>query len=273
MTRTDSPGPAPFDIAVVGLGILGVRHITAETTDVIRRCSRVFLVDATFGVEEHLRTLNPNVTSLLHLYGLGKPRLGSYQSMAAAVVSAAVEESPVCFATYGHPQMYCHPTALIRNAGKLLGLRVDVLAGVSSLDTLLIDVGYDISAHGLQIYDATDIVLRQRPLQNDVACVLWQTTTFADPTFRLAVPDAERLSRLRDHLLRFYPPEHRVFVVFSRTHPALEPVVTGHRLSHLAEALSSGPQSGTLFIPPVHSRPATDSQIIEVLRDAYQDGP
>jgi precorrin-2 methylase len=271
MTRADTGTPASFDIAVVGLGILGVRHITAETTDVIQRCSQVFLVDSTFGVEEHIRSLNPKVTSLLHLYRIGQPRLGTYQSMAAAVVSAAIEDAPVCFATYGHPQLYCHPTTLIKRAGKLLGLRVEVLAGVSSLDTLLVDVGYDMSTHGLQIYDATDIVLRQRPLQNDVACVLWQTTTFADPTFQVAVATTERLSRLRDYLLRFYPPEHRVLVVFSSTHPALEPIVAGHRLSQLAEALSTGPQSGTLFIPPVHTRRATDSDLIEVLRQAHQD--
>ncbi|MDX6741533.1 SAM-dependent methyltransferase [Actinocorallia sp. A-T 12471] len=171
---------APFDIAAVGLGVLGVHHLTREAEAVVSRCRRVFTVDATPGVEEYLRSLNPEVVSLLHLYEERKPRLPSYQKMAATVTAAALEDPPVCFATYGHPQVYRYPTTLLRRAAPLLGLRLEVIAGVSALDTLLIDVGYDFSRDGLQMYDATDVLLRRRPLHNDVACVLWQTTTFAD---------------------------------------------------------------------------------------------
>jgi len=269
MSKTSDGSRAPFDIAVVGLGVLGIHHITKEAEAVIRRCDRVFVVDATLGVQDYLRSISPNVTSLLHLYETGKPRLPAYQKMAAAVTAAAIESPPTCFATYGHPQIYCYPTALLRRAAPLLGLRVEVFAGVSSLDTLLIDVGYDFSRDGLQMYDATDVLLRRRPLQNDVGCVLWQTTTFADPTYRTEHQTAVVFAKLRDYLLEFYPARHRVFTVYSRTHPALRSIVNRHTIGDLAEALSTGPQSGSIFIPPVQRRPVADDAVAEQLRQAY----
>ena len=70
---------------------------------------------------------------------------------------------PVCLATYGHPWVYCYPTTLITRAAPLLGLRVEVFPGVSPFDTLLVDLGMDIALDGIQMYEATDLLLRRRP--------------------------------------------------------------------------------------------------------------
>ena len=68
-------------------------------------------------------------------------------------------------------------------------------------------------------------MLKQRPLQNDVPCVLWQTTSFGDSSYRRDGVSADSLTVLQRYLLQFYPPEHEVLVVFSRTHPALQSIV------------------------------------------------
>ena len=66
-------------------------------------------------------------------------------------MTAAMNHPPVCFASYGHPLVFCYPTTLIRRAARLLDLRFEVAVGVSSLDTLLVDLSYDFSADGLQM--------------------------------------------------------------------------------------------------------------------------
>jgi uncharacterized protein YabN with tetrapyrrole methylase and pyrophosphatase domain len=255
----------PFDIAAVGLGIVGVHHLTREAHEIIRRCSEVFFIDTGYGEARYLRELCPRVTSLLPLYGVGESRLPTYRKMAATVVSAAIDHPPVCFASYGHPLVFCYPTTLIRRAAHLLDLRFEVVAGISSLDTLLIDVDYDFSADGLQMHDATDLVLKQRPLQNDVPCVLWQTTSFTDASYRRDSVSSDVLAGLQRYLLRFYPPEHRVLMVFSSTHPALRSIVEPYPLGDLAARLSKGTQSGTLFIPPVQRRPVADDELLQRL--------
>src|SRR4029077_3153043 len=123
----------PFDIAIVGLGIVGVHQITREVEETIRRCRQTFVVDSGFGVVAYLRSLCADVTSLLPLYESGRNRLPTYRRMAAEVANAATTRSPVAFASYGHPMIYCYPTALIQRAAKLLNLRVNVFPGVSAL--------------------------------------------------------------------------------------------------------------------------------------------
>lgn len=255
----------PFDIAIVGLGIVGVHQVTREVEETIRRCLHTFVVDSGFGVVSYLESLCAQVTSFVPLYENGKSRLPTYRQMAAEVVDAAITGSPVCFATYGHPLVYCYPTVLIQRAAKLLNLRVETFPGISALDTLLVDLGIDVSADGLQMFEATDLLLRRRPIQNDVPCVLWQTNIVAEPTHQTDRRSAEHFFHLQSYLLEFYPREHAVKLVISKTFPLLRSVVETYQMGTLAADLERGPQAGTLYIPPVRRRGIEDQQLFEVL--------
>ena len=240
-----------FDVAILGLGVVTSRHLTREAEAVLRRCSKVFTLDNGFGARRTVEELGPEVVDLNALYAEGQERRRSYQRMAAAVVAAASSEPPVAFATYGHPKIFCFPSTLIQRAAPLLGLRLMVLPGVSALDTLLIDVDYDFGTGGLQMYDASDALLRRRTLQPDVPCILWQATWVAEPRFRSDRPTADDLRALETYLLGFYPADHQLLSVFSAPHPALQSIVERHPIGDLAESLAHGATSGTLFIPPV----------------------
>jgi len=258
----------PFDIGIVGTGIVGTHQLTREAEEVIRRCRRTFVIDSGYGIPEYLETLCPEVTELGTLYEPGKDRLPTYRRMAAEVVSAAVVDSPVCLATYGHPWIYCYPTTLITRAAPLLGLRVEVFPGVSSFDTLLVDLGTDIALDGIQMYEATDLLLRRRPIQNDVTCVIWQPTVVGDPTYRAEPYTAEQFEPLQEYLLRFYPADHEVAIVTTKTYPLTRSVVQRLPLGELAVELERAPQVGTLYIPPLSERPVEDAELLEVMLTA-----
>jgi precorrin-3B methylase len=255
----------PFDIAIAGLGIVGVHQISREAEETIRRCRQTFVVDSGFGIISYLKNICPKVTSLLPLYEKGKSRLMIYRQMAAEVVNAAIVGSPVCFATYGHPLFYCDPTTLIQRAAKLLNLRVETLPGISALDALLVDLGIDVGADGLQMYETTDLLVRRRPIQIDVPCVLWQATIVAEPNHQAGRRRLEEFLRLQDYLLQFYSTEHPVTLILSKTFPLLQSVIETYRLGTLAADLERGPQAGTLYIPPVRRRAIEDHLLFEEL--------
>jgi uncharacterized protein YabN with tetrapyrrole methylase and pyrophosphatase domain len=261
----DAEGSSPFDIAIVGLGIVGVHQITREVEETIRRCRRTFVVDAGFGVIPYLKSICAEVTSLLPLYERGKERLPTYRRMAAEVVNAALSSSPVCFATYGHPLVYCYPAILIQRAAKLLNLRVEGFPGISSLDTLFMDLGFDAATDGLQMYETTDLLLRRRPIQNDVPCILWQVDAIAQPTYETDRRSAHQFLPLQSYLLEFYPPEHRITLVLSKTFPLQESIVETYRLETLPNDLERGPQSGNLYIPPIRRRAIVDRELLRKL--------
>jgi precorrin-3B methylase len=252
----------PFDVAIVGLGIVGVHQITREVEETIRRCRHTFVIDSGFGVVDYLQSICAEVTSLVPLYERGKSRLPTYRRMAAEVINAAIAGPPVCFATYGHPLIYCYPAVLIQRAAKLLDLRVETFPGISSLDTLLVDLGIDIATDGAQMYEATDLILRRRPIQNDVSCILWQSSVVADPTYETDRRSAEHFLSLQNYLLEFYPPEHPITLVFSKTFPLLQSIVETYRVGTLAADLERGPQGGNLYIPPLRRRAIADQQLL-----------
>jgi uncharacterized protein YabN with tetrapyrrole methylase and pyrophosphatase domain len=261
---------SPFDIAIVGLGIVGVHQITREVEETIRRCRHTFVIDSGFGVVPHLERLCGEVTSLTQFYERGKERLPIYRRMAAEVINAAIGGSPVCFATYGHPLIYCYPAILIQRAAKLLDLRVEAFPGVSSLDTLFVDLGFDAAADGLQMYETTDMLLRCRPLQTDVPCVLWQVNAIAQLTYETDRRTAGHFLPLQEYLLGFYPAEHPVTFVLSKTFPLQESIIKVFRLATLATELARGPQAGNLFIPPVRRRPIANYELLKSLQSGLE---
>lgn len=265
MTSASGHRP-PFDIAILGLGIVSGHHLTVEAQQVMQRSAHVYLLNSGYGSIDHLRRLCPEVIPLDEFYQVGQPRRSSYRKMAGVVVAAAMEDPPVTFATYGHPRIFCYPATLIQRAARLFDLRMLTLAAVSALDALLIDVDYDFSSHGLQMYDATDLLVKQRPLQPDVACVLWQCTWIAEPLYRRGRVTASAFMDLQDYLLRYYPPQHQAQAVFSRPHPALDTKIEHHPIGNLAEGLATGSQSGTLFIPPLQTRPTANTDLLIRLR-------
>jgi uncharacterized protein YabN with tetrapyrrole methylase and pyrophosphatase domain len=261
----------PFDIGIVGTGIVGTHQLTREAEAVIRRCNRTFVIADGYGITDYLATLCPRVTDLGTLYEPGKNRGPTYHKMAAEVVSAAVSDSPVCLATYGHPWVYCYPTALINEAAPLLGLRVEVFPGISAFDTLLVDLGTDIAVNGIQMYEATDILIRRRPIQNDVACVIWQPTVVGDPTCPSQPYPAEQFKPLQEYLLRFYPADHEASLVTCKTHPLTRSVVRRLRVGDLAAELAGDPDVGTLYIPALQQRPIEDTELMELMVTAGMD--
>jgi uncharacterized protein YabN with tetrapyrrole methylase and pyrophosphatase domain len=251
----------PFDIGIVGLGVAGTHQMSREAEETIRRCKQTFVIDSGAGVVHFLRRLCPKVTNLLTASIPGAPRRAIYRKIASIVVGAAMEEPPVCFAASGHPKVYCQPTTLIQRAALVLNLKTSVLAGVSSLDSLFVELDVDPGDQGLQVYDATDLVIRRRPLQTDVPCVIMQAPVVLQSRNAPGVPNLENLRILQNYLLEFYPAHHQAVIVISRTHPLLLSIKVTVPLGRLAHSLRQAAKSATVYIPPVRHREIEDNDL------------
>jgi len=257
------------DIAVVGLGIAGAHQLTRQVEETIRRSTKLFVTDSGSGLLDYLVDLGPEVVSVGSAAGKVEHRVVAYRRIAAAVVAAALEQPPVCFATYGHPMMYCYPTTLIRRAALVLDLKVKLLPGVSFLDTVLADLGIDPGFDGLQVYEATDLLVRRRPIQPDVALVITQAPAVANASNRPSDRRLDHLDLLQRYLAAVYPATHEVVLVTSAPHPLLEPEINVVPLGSLAAALLAANQLATLYLAPVGHRPVAD----EALAAAMQAPP
>lgn len=255
-------------IYITGLGIRTVEHATDELVSTLRRCEEVLFVDTGVATAAWLATLCPRVTDLYaESYGERRSRVNAYEHMAARVLEAALDHPPVAFAMQGHPLVYSTAPFLIREAAALLDLQVEVLPGISSLDCLFAELWLDPCHDGLQMYEATDLLLRHRPIQPDVPLLLWQVGNVETRLHSGRASRPERFDRLRARLLQTYPADHPVTVFFSRPHPL---VPSTRRVLPLGE-LGAEPDllhpGVTLYLPPVAIRPVEDVELLRLIDD------
>jgi precorrin-3B methylase len=251
-------GPS-YHLYLVGLGIHGAAQVTRETEAILRRCTRVYYAHADPTVADYSAELGPRVVNVARYYADARSFRRTYEAIAAVVTRSAAKWPPVALATYGHPLVYVSVANWLLERLPRRGLRVKALPAVSALDCLFVDLRLNPADAGLQMYDANDLLLKRRPLQPDVPCLIWQPGIVESTYDAKGWSRPQRFHRLRDYLLGFYAKTHEVIVavsanVSSRRAPRLKRVGLG-RLETACRELDLG---GTLFIPPTHSRPVAD---------------
>jgi len=257
------------DISVLGLGIRCPEQVTYETEERIRACREVLYVDTGVASGAYLQTLNDRVTPMFgDSYGEEVSRLGTYRTIATRVVHAAMERGPVAFAVQGHPTVFVNPPFIMRDMADLLGLSMEVLPGVSSMAALLAELQIDPGVHGILMYEATDMMMRVRPLLADVPTLIWQPGAAESRLYTRRRNRPERLRRLQAYLMRFYPASHPVTALFVSPHPLVKSVRLDLTVGALVEHASDLHVGVTLYLPPHRIRPVWDVEMQHRLDDA-----
>src|SRR6266853_1887408 len=168
-------------LVVVGTGI-SVSHLTMEARSWICSAEKVLYCVADAATERLILKLNPSAESLYVYYGEGKPRRQTYQQMVDRTMECVREEKEVCVAYYGHPGIFVAPSHKSIKVAREEGYSARMLPAVSSLDCLFCDLGID-PATGCQVFEATDLLLRQRNLDVFSHSIIWQIAATGDLGF------------------------------------------------------------------------------------------
>jgi hypothetical protein len=263
MSGTAPPTP---HITIAGLGLKTVTQITREAEDACRRSTEILYLDTGCATRTFLETLCPRVTSLFdESYARDASRVAAYHHMAARVVEAAMDHPPVTFALHGHPLVAALPPFLVLELAEALDLRVAVLPGVSALDALLADLRLDPVIHGIQMYEATDLLLRRRPLQSDVPAILWQIGPMETCLHSQAVSLPARFARFVAHLRHFYPARHEVVAIHSSPHPMVPATILRFALEDMGQHAAEIHAGFTLYVPPAGARQVLDEELLRQL--------
>jgi uncharacterized protein YabN with tetrapyrrole methylase and pyrophosphatase domain len=188
--------------------------------------------------------------------------------MASMVIASALDHPPVTFALYGHPLVFSLLPFFVLGAAKPLGLRTKILPAVSSLDTIFVDLRIDPCTQGLQMYEATDLLLRRRPLQPDVPCLIWQIGAVETRLYSEASSQPDRFERIKEYLLRFYPPNTPMFAIYSASLPLVPPTMTKFTLDKIEDVADVLHQGVTVFIPPIATRSIEDQDLLVAMDEA-----
>lgn len=262
-----SPKTFPFDIYIVGLGIVGARQITKEVGEVLRKSERVFLLFYQKVVHDYIANeLGTPVTDLHQEYEEGLDRLKTYRKMADRVMSAAERATgPVTLALYGHPTIFVSPTRLIQEEAPQRALRVKVLPGISSIDCIFAEIGFDPGTTGIQMYEATDFLVRRFAPDPAVPLFLWQVGALETGLYTARISKPERFVRLRQYLQTFYPEDHILYLLRTATYPFTRSEQRAFRLRDFERQYQHVHPVDTLCVPPVEEKPVQDVELSQKL--------
>ena len=137
----------------------------------------------------------------------------------------------------------------------------------AALDALLADLRLDPVVHGIQMYEATDVLLRRRPLQSDVPAILWQIGPIETCLHSQAVSLPGRFARLVAHLRQFYPARHEVVAIHCSPHPIVPATILRFALEDLGEHAAEIHGGFTLYVPPAGARAVLDRELVGKLYD------
>jgi len=234
------------DVYVLGAGVKTPDHLTLETVGALRRSRLVFSIYPLSDEVTHQLGLSAELRCLLPMFESSGLRRDTYQAIAETILDAVESARPVAFLTPGNPVVSDSVAQHLLSQGKARGFNVRLLPAVSSLDTVMADLTFDVSP-ALQIYDASWLVSHNMVPSVHAACLLLQVTTFGTALTTMGrTLRAGALAELGEYLQRFYPPDHEVVFVQSETRfsPGLQkplPVCTLRDVE--------GVIPGTLYIP------------------------
>lgn len=256
------------ELVVIGSGI-SVAHLTAEAKGWIEAADKVLYCVADAPTERLILQLNKHCESLYRFYGEGKNRADTYREMVNRTLECVRQDQLVCAVYYGHPGIFVNPGHRAVAVAKQEGYRARMLPAVSSIDCMFCDIGFDPS-EGCMMYEATDLLVRQRTLDPRLHCIVWQIACVGDLGFSFNGFDGRNTDRLVTYLLKFYPAQHPVVVYEAAQFPVCEPVLKNTTIGEIGSLKLSG--IDTLYIPPTEAAPVHLAALRELDLNHALDG-
>jgi hypothetical protein len=250
-------------LTVVGTGMRAGLHMTTETRLAIEQAKRVLYLVADPVSEACIRKLNPNAESLWHMYQSGKPRIEIYEAIIAKILDELESTGDLCAAFYGHPGVLTYPAWESIRRARAIGRRARMLPAISTEDALFADLGFDIGRAGLQSFEASRFMYYKYNFDPSAGLLLWQVSVLGEVDWNPPHTGVRpRLEVLAGYLMKFYGPEHEVFLYHAPELPTSRPLIERVALRDLSRAESIA--MSTLYIPP-QGQPERNEENLQAL--------
>jgi len=251
-------------LVVVGTGISVAGQLTLLAQSYIENADIVFMGISNKIGENVVKKLNPNTFELDDLYTQGKSRATTYQQMTDRIVDAVITGQKVCAAFYGHPGVFVNPSHAAINKVRALGLRAEMLPGISAEDCLIADLGIDPAHYGCQSYEATQFLFRDYTLDPHMTQIIWQIGLAGEATLGMLNADhcQAGLTLYQEVLMQMYPAEHEVILYEAATMPVYGPKIERFPLNELSQCKPT--LISTLVVPSLGLPDYHQSRLIKL---------
>ncbi|WP_174297450.1 SAM-dependent methyltransferase [Sphingomonas bacterium] len=238
-------------LVVIGSGLSHI-DLLGDAEDEIRQADHVFHCTNDRVTQVWLGKLRPDAFDLRILYDDGLPRHHTYIRMVEAIAHFVRQGKRVTAIFYGHPGVFATPAhraiAILRAEGHDAKMR----PGISALDYLVADLGFDPALPGLLSYEATDMLLNRRCIDPSLHVVIWQVGVVGEFAFNPRGFENRGFDLLLDVLAEIYGEDWEIAHYIAPQYVGVEPLIETMALSDLrdVEKRKNISSLSTFYIPP-----------------------
>lgn len=239
-------------IKFVGCGVLGCRQMTLEGLEAISTANKLLYFQLTDDEIKHLSrfvTLPPceSIDDAYHDQGIDQE---NYERLRRRVMEAAATYADVAILIQGHPLVGVSLIKMIQQEQQNHNFELKIIAGISSFDTMMIDVLKDPLERGTSLIDVNRMLLFNYDICPELDLYLYHGSSVANAHTDFNRPDdRNQVGLLQDYLLRFYPPTHPCQIIGSRREDNGLSRIVSLTISEMEQNLSLLSYDTSLFIP------------------------
>lgn len=259
------PGGVPADgkpgeLIIIGSGLTRM-DFTTEAEHEIRLADVVFFCVYDSLTRLWLSTLRPDAFDLTVLYAPSQDRYHTYMQMAEALLFHVRRGRRVLAIYYGHPGIFATPAHRAIHIARREGHQARMRPGISALDYLIADLGFDPAIPGMLNYEATDMLLRRRRIDPGLHVVLWQVGVVGEFGYAPEGFGNHGFDLLVDVLEETYGGDWPVINYIASRFPNVEPLIETNPISALrSQGLRNNVQSLSTFYLAPQLASATDPE-------------
>ena len=232
----------------------GARYDSKTKGELVVLGSGISMLDLTRDIERELHTadsvfhcvydkvtqawigeLCPEAYDLRILYGEDIDRHFTYVRMAESMLHDVRRGKKVVAVFYGHPGIFAMPAHRAVHIARKEGHRAKMRAGISALDHLVADLGFDPALPGMSSFEATDMLLRRRRIDPTLHIVLWQVGVVGEFQFKPGGFENQGYEDLVALLGEVYGSDWYVTHYIAPQYVGIEPLIERIRIGELLD--------------------------------------
>jgi len=237
------------EVIVVGMGPGPVKYLTEQTKEILLSTDQVYFRFSGHPVFQWMKDMGKECLSFDFLYrqdGITYDRI--YKTIDQALVKAAKKWGKAVYALPGNPYVFELTPKWLKPLCEKEGVKLTIVPGMSFLEELYVDLEVDPES-GLQILNACAFsYYGDYPFTEKLGLLIGQVGL---PWAMSPREKRDNVQALTDCLLKKFPPEHQVTLIWSSGMPDYNNKQVTMALSDLPRQEGFTKHLATLYVPPI----------------------
>lgn len=180
-----------------------------------------------------LGQMRPDAYDLRILYNDDIDRHQTYVRMAEAMLHHVRLGRRVVAIYYGHPGVFAMPAHRAIHIARNEGHEARMRPGISALDYLIADLGFDPALPGFASFEATDLLLRRRRIDPTLHIVLWQVGVVGEFGYASGGFENRGFEILARYLAEIYGEDWHITHYIAPQYVGMDPLIERIRIGDL----------------------------------------